>query len=85
MLASYLRNNPEIIATLIGYADDTTGQTQNNQILSDNRAKSVQEFLISLQVDKAQCTVKGAGETSQFNEKIYDSNRRVIIILTPKN
>ena len=84
-LADYLRNNPTIIATLVGYADDTTGQTQHNQTLSDNRAKSVQEFLISLQVDPSQCTVKGAGETSQFNQKIYDSNRRVIISLTPKN
>ena len=83
-IASYLRDNPTMTATLVGYADDTTGQTQHNQTLSDNRAKSVQEFLISLQVDPTQCIVKGAGETNQFNQKIYDSNRRVIISLTPK-
>ncbi len=83
-IARYLREHPTSVATLVGYADDTTGQTEYNQTLSNNRAKSVQEFLISLQVDPSQCIVKGAGETSQFNQKIYDSNRRVIIILTPK-
>ena len=83
-IARYLRNHPTSISTLVGYADDTTGQTEYNQTLSNKRAKSVQEFLISLQVDPSQCIIKGAGETSQFNQKIYDSNRRVIIILTPK-
>ena len=83
-LANYLINNPTMIATLVGYADDTTGQTAYNQTLSNNRSKSVQEFLISMLVDPSQCIVKGEGETSQFNQKIYDSNRRVTIILTSK-
>jgi len=83
-LADYLRSNTTTTATLVGYADDTTGNTESNQILSDNRAISVREFLISKQVNPAQCSVKGAGETSQFNQKIYDSNRRVLIILTQK-
>ena len=83
-LADYLQSNTTTTATLVGYADDTTGNTESNQILSDNRAISVREFLISKQVNPAQCFVKGAGETSQFNQKIYDSNRRVLIILTQK-
>ena len=83
-LADYLRNNTATVATLVGYADDTTGNTESNQTLSDNRALSVREFLISKQVNPTQCTVKGAGETSQFNQKIYDSNRRVLIVLTQK-
>lgn len=83
-LADYLRNNTATAATLVGYADDTTGNTESNQTLSDNRALSVREFLISKQVNPTQCNVKGAGETSQFNQKIYDSNRRVLIVLTQK-
>lgn len=83
-LADYLRNNTATAATLVGYADDTTGNTESNQTLSDNRALSVREFLISKQVNPTQCIVKGAGETSQFNQKIYDSNRRVLIVLTQK-
>ena len=53
-LADYLRNNTATAATLVGYADDTTGNTESNQTLSDNRALSVREFLISKQVNPTQ-------------------------------
>jgi outer membrane protein OmpA-like peptidoglycan-associated protein len=47
----------------IGGHTDTRGDSDNNQILSMNRAKSVYEYLISVGIDPSRLSYKGYGET----------------------
>ncbi len=62
-LAKLMKENPEISAKVIGYADQR-GDSQYNQNLSLQRAESVQHFLIEAGAKKDQIVAKGAGEVT---------------------
>ncbi|MBT3962820.1 MAG: OmpA family protein, partial [Flavobacteriales bacterium] len=55
---------------------DNTGVSSTNLILSQNRAKSVQDYLISKGVDKARLTFKGFGETKPIADNATDEGKR---------
>jgi|GEM_PF-1176238 len=65
----------------IGAHTDATGTDQNNQILSENRARSVAEYLASHGVDAARLRSRGYGESvpvsSNDTEEGRAMNRRV--------
>ncbi len=70
-----------------GYTD-SVGDDNYNQKLSEDRAKSVREYLVSKGVDSSRITSVGRGESSPVSDNSSPegraNNRRVEIIVSPK-
>ena len=60
--ARYLNQNPQLTVMIQGHTDDE-GDAGRNLKLSDDRAKGVMAYLVSLGVDKVRLQAKGYGET----------------------
>lgn len=83
-LVSILNENPWLSIHIYGHTDEI-GTATDNQLLSENRAKSVGNYLISKGIDKQRLQMKGFGEaqpieinsTSMGRQK----NRRVEFVL----
>jgi len=58
----FLTNNPELKVAIHGHTDDV-GDDQTNLKLSDDRAKSVYEYLINNNIASSRLSYKGFGET----------------------
>lgn len=71
---------PTLKAEISGHTDDV-GNDQSNQVLSQNRARSVRDYLVSIGVEKNRLQIKGYGEKSPMvpndSEKNRQTNRRV--------
>lgn len=88
-LVDFLNENQEIKIEIAGHTD-TRGNAQNNLTLSENRAESVYNYLISKGISETRLTYKGYGqtqpihsdeaiaqlETEQEKEKAHQENRR---------
>ncbi|HTD98215.1 MAG TPA: OmpA family protein [Mucilaginibacter sp.] len=78
-LVEFLNLNPTVRIEVSGHTDNV-GNEQSNQILSENRAKSVYRYLIANGVNAARLTYKGYGETqpvaSNDNDEDRSRNRR---------
>ncbi len=61
-LAGILKENPALKIELGGHTD-SDGDDKHNQILSENRAEAVVNWLITQGIDKTRLTYKGYGET----------------------
>ena len=85
--ADFLIKNSNYSAKIIGYTD-SRGSAKDNQKLSEKRAKSVVDTLISLGVNVNQLTSEGKGEANPIaDNKIEDGrakNRRIESQLTRK-
>lgn len=80
---TFLRDNPKLIVEL-GSHTDARGTDQNNLILSQKRAKSAVDYLISKGVDSERIRAKGYGETDlkipkATTEEQHQTNRRTTI------
>jgi OmpA-OmpF porin, OOP family len=79
-VAQILKDNPSYKINVDGYTD-ITGSAEKNQVLSENRANSVKQYLITNGVDESRITATGHG----INDPIADNktaagrakNRRV--------
>jgi len=58
-----LQDNPELMVEL-GSHTDTRGSVSSNQKLSDNRAKSVVDYLVSKGIEEGRLRARGYGESS---------------------
>jgi len=58
--ADYLTLNPKLTVTIEGHTDNVGGDA-DNQILSQNRAKSIFDYLVSRGIDKSRLSYKGYG------------------------
>ena len=65
---------------VVGYSS-LAGPTASNQVLSDERARSVLDYLAGRGVDISAAAARGAGETDQFG--VPAENRRVVLTLSP--
>ncbi|MFB6305734.1 MAG: OmpA family protein [Flavobacteriales bacterium] len=78
-LVKFLEKNPNIKIQLSGHTDKV-GKEKDNQILSENRAQSVVDYLIKNGIDKNRLTAKGFGEKKPIatneTEKGRAKNRR---------
>ena len=86
-LLEFLKENASIKIEIGGHTD-SRGDGTKNKILSENRAKSVEEYLISKGIDRNRLTSKGYASTkpiytdaqikamSSGQEKAHQSNRR---------
>ncbi len=83
----FLKDNPHIKVEIQGHTDDV-GNDQSNLVLSDNRAKSVYEFIIQQGVASNRLTYKGFGKTkpiaSNANEEGKAKNRRTVFVIVQK-
>lgn len=85
--ADALKANPDSNVEVAGYTD-ANGQTDYNIKLSQERAESVRQYLISKGVDASRLTAKGYGESSPVGSNDTndgrEANRRVELHLTAK-
>jgi len=85
----FLKANPTLKIELGGHTD-TRGDAAENQVLSQNRAKAVYDYLVKQGIDAKRMTYKGYGETKTIisdeqiakmtsekeKEKAHQENRR---------
>ncbi len=69
--ANFLNANPKVNVAIHGHTDNI-GDADSNLQLSENRAKSVYSFLISIGIDKSRLSYKGFGQSKPIAEN--DSN-----------
>ena len=86
-LAKLLNENANLVVTLHGHCDNVGEDILNNQ-LSEDRAKSVKDYLVSKGVSASRISTKGFGITqpklSNDTEKGRAANRRVEFIVKSK-
>lgn len=86
-LISFLEENPKVAIEINGHTDNV-GDEKSNQLLSENRAKSVYNYLLSNQVNPKRLTYKGLGEevpvADNSSEEGRKSNRRTEFRITGK-
>ncbi|GFE80671.1 membrane protein [Steroidobacter agaridevorans] len=84
-LAAALKEQPDRQVLIEGHTDNV-GSDQNNMLLSERRAQSVQTGLLQRGVDRSQITAVGKGENfpiaSNDSAAGRQSNRRVEMIFT---
>lgn len=83
-VAEVLRDDPNVRITIIGFTD-SIGSEDYNQLLSERRAKSTADYLVSRGVAASQILSRGLGESepraSNDTEEGRTQNRRVEIYL----
>jgi outer membrane protein OmpA-like peptidoglycan-associated protein len=81
-IVAYLKNQPELNALIEGHTDNI-GSENSNQILSDNRAKSVVQYLVIKGIDVKRLRAIGYGATQPIADNSSTEgrakNRRVVI------
>lgn len=75
-LVAFLKNNPTLAIELGGHTDNT-GIKQKNFELSNNRAKSVWQFLISNGIEATRLTYKGYGDTQPVADNKTEAGRKL--------
>jgi len=82
LLVDYLNNNKSIKIQINGYTD-ASGIAENNQILSEKRAKAVYDYLIEKGINPNRLNYRGHGASSPIATNAYkwgrDINRRIEI------
>ena len=73
-LVTFLTKNPKISFEISGHTDNV-GTKPYNQTLSEKRAKSVYEYLLSKGITAARMTSKGFGDTKPVVENTTDKGR----------
>ncbi len=87
-LASELRRNPKLKIELSGFADQR-GESAYNQVLSEQRAKAVKNYLVSQFVNDNQIITQSFGESDlvsesdSFEDNFFD--RRVLLKVSNKS
>jgi len=83
-VAQTLRQNPEVVAQVVGHTDNT-GQPAYNQPLSVNRAQSVVNYLAGRGIQMQRMAAEGRGDTQPIADNSTEAgrtaNRRVEIYL----
>src|SRR5262249_6917800 len=84
--ASWLKQNPIVMFTIEGHADER-GSQEYNLGLGDQRANRVKELLVNEGIDATRITINSNGEERQFcrdaNDGCYRLNRRAAFVMKP--
>ena len=87
-LAAYLTENEKLQVEIHGHTDNVGGE-EHNQLLSENRARAVVEYLIEKGVDDERISSRGFGENqpiaSNETEEGRAQNRRTEMVILPVN
>ncbi|HAC33596.1 MAG TPA: hypothetical protein DCF45_03640, partial [Gammaproteobacteria bacterium] len=85
-VALVLKEYNKTLVNVTGHTD-STGSDQFNQILSEQRASAVAQYLMSRQLSAQRFVTRGMGKTQPIADNATESgraaNRRVEITLTP--
>lgn len=73
-LIDFLSENNSIRIEISGHTDNV-GDSKHNMVLSENRAKSVCDFLTNNGIEKSRLTYKGFGDTQPIKQNNTDENR----------
>ena len=73
-LADFLRKNPTVRVEIGGHTD-SVGDDAANRLLSENRARSVCNYLISNGLAENRLAAKGYGETQPVGENATEAGR----------
>lgn len=80
--AATLQRNPSITVEVAGHTD-SDGAAEYNESLSQRRAETVRDYLVSAGVDASRMTARGYGETSPIADNSTATgkaqNRRVVL------
>ncbi len=74
--ARFLNENPTLSILIQGHTDDV-GDEKQNMILSENRARGVKEYLVSLGINSKRLTSKGYGESTPKVDNNSENNRAI--------
>jgi outer membrane protein OmpA-like peptidoglycan-associated protein len=81
-IAAYLKENPQVKIVVEGHTDNT-GSADKNQVLSENRAKSIKAELVKRGIDENRLETKGYGSSKPIGDNKTKAgktqNRRVTI------
>lgn len=73
---TYMKNNPNAQAELIGYADEI-GNVEYNQQLSLSRAQKVMDIMVAAGIDAARLSVTGNGEDASVDKSSQPARQLV--------
>lgn len=73
-LIQFLDLNPTVGVEISGFTDDV-GNDQANQVLSENRAKAVYNYLLGAKITASRMVFKGYGKTGPIAPNTSDENR----------
>ena len=73
-LLNFLNNNPSITIEVGGHTDNQ-GDKVSNQLLSENRAKSVMTYLITNGISEARISAKGYGDEKPIADNVTEEGR----------
>ncbi|MDF2431969.1 MAG: hypothetical protein JWP44_1600 [Mucilaginibacter sp.] len=75
-LVEFLNENPTVHIEISGHTDNV-GNNEANQLLSENRAKAVYQYLITNKIDAAKLVYKGYGETQPIAPNTSEESRKL--------
>ncbi|MCO6501115.1 MAG: PD40 domain-containing protein [Vicingus serpentipes] len=73
-LVDFLKKNPTVAIELGGHTDNV-GNSKLNQVLSDNRAKAVYDYLVEKSIAKDRLSTKGYGDTQPIASNDTEDGR----------
>jgi OmpA-OmpF porin, OOP family len=73
--ADYLKQKKSLVVEIAGHTDNV-GDKKANQILSEDRAKSVREYLIKKGIAPERMTTKGYGDTNPIADNASEAGRQ---------
>src|SRR5690606_37313297 len=74
-LIGFMKENSVISIEIVGHTD-STGDTQSNLLLSENRAKTVNDYLIDHLVPAERLSFKGYGESFPLADNSTEEGRK---------
>ena len=73
-LIGYLQKHPDLNIIIEGHTDDVGGASAN-QLLSENRAKSVRQYLLNAAIDSTRLSYRGYGESKPLVSNETEAGR----------
>ncbi len=74
-LVAFLKENPAVFIEIAGHTDNV-GDDKSNLTLSENRAKTVYDYLITNKVSSSKLSFKGYGESMPVNDNNTEENKQ---------
>lgn len=74
-LIHFLNENPGVFIEIAGHTDHV-GDDKSNLLLSENRSRTVYDFLISKNIQAARLSFKGYGESKPVTDNSTEENRK---------
>lgn len=84
-VADFMKQNPEKVVFVFGYADKNTGTTKRNKWLAENRARVIIEQLVNnygIEQSRILSYQQEGDQVQPFSEEEFEKNRSTICVIT---